>query len=234
MPPILGIIPHGAAETDLDVNHEVVLRLPVAWSDWCKWTFQIADRLVTDGSVQKPVLVVLFGGKDAERKAAVRCARRGWPLLVINKTGGLANQIMDAITPGADGTLPAAPLDSELREIVDTAIIYPSTIDAAIDDLTRIVFGRIDARSETASVTLQVALARLDEMDSAAQVRQRRFRSLAMVLILLAVAAALFVHSDGDRSPQAGGFSSHLVYAERDAAFPGDPDANCHRHHRRL
>jgi hypothetical protein len=191
MPPVLGVIPHDRAETDVDANHDVVLRLPAAWSDGCKWTFQIAEQLVKDGSGEKPVLVVLFGGKDAEKKAAVRCARRGWPVLVISETGGLADQITDAITRRADGTLPAAPVDPELREIVETAIVYPSSIDAPTDDLTRIVFGRIDARPETVGATLQVAWARLDEMDMAARVRQRRFRSLEMTLILLAVQAAL-------------------------------------------
>jgi hypothetical protein len=175
----------------LDPNHEIILRLPAAWTDPCKRTFQIVESLATDPSGQKPVIAVLFGGKDSEKRAAVRCARRGWPLLVINKTGGLADQIIDAITSRADGTLPAAPEDPELREIVETAIIYPSSLDAEIEDLTRIVFGRIEATSDTGNSVLQAAWTRLDEMDAAALVRQKRFRALEMSLILLAILAAL-------------------------------------------
>lgn len=192
MPSILGIVSHDRAVDELDANHPVVLRLPIEWADACKATFQIVEQLVKSPVGQWPVLTVLFGGKDADKRAAVRCARRGWPLLVINKTGGLADQLILATTPDADGALPPPSADPELREIVETATIFPSSIDAAIDDLVRVVFGQIDSRPETATATLRIAWARLDEMDKAARIRQRRFRSLEMALILLSVLAALF------------------------------------------
>jgi hypothetical protein len=191
MPTILGIIPHDRAVSEVDANHAMVLRLPAEWPDPCKSTFQIADQLAKGPSGRLPVLAVLIGGKEREQSAAVRCARRGWPLLVINKTGGLADQIITATTPDANGDLPAPPLDPALREVVETAIIYPASIDSRIDDLTRIVFEQIEIRPETATATLRIAWARMDEMDKAARIRQRRFRTLELTLISLTVLAAL-------------------------------------------
>ena len=192
MPQLLGIIPKDRADSDIDPNHEVVLRLPDVWSDSPKWTFQIIDELAKDGANPTPVLAVLFGGKDPEKKAVIRCARRDWPVLVISKTGGLADQIIKAKTPPTDGTVPTTPLDPELREIVETATIYPASIDSTADDLARILLGRIDAHPETLAATLKEVWSRLDELDRAAMLRQKRFRRIELALIILAVLAALF------------------------------------------
>lgn len=192
MTALLGIVPADRAMSDIDTNHDLILRLPAAWTDSTKYTFQIADELVNNDAGPKPAIAVLFGGADAEKKALIRCARRNWPVLVIKGTGGLADRVLDAQASQSNGTTASTPADPDFREIVETACIYPSSIDASVDDLNRILLARIDQRPESVDTTLQQAWQRFDELDSTAIAKQARFRKIEMALITLAVLAALF------------------------------------------
>jgi hypothetical protein len=193
MPPLLGIVPNDRAVTDIDPNHSLILRFPAAWSDTAKFTFRIADELVSDAAVTGRVIAVLFGGGEAEENAVIRCVRRGWPVLVLKGSGGLADRIMTAITPLPDKSMPPTPTDPGLREIVESAstLVYPSSLDAGMDDLKRLLMARIEPHPETATNTLHMAWARFDELDQAALQKQKWFRRLELALIVLAVIAAL-------------------------------------------
>jgi hypothetical protein len=192
MAQLLAVVPHDRPPDSIDINHEFVLRLPSSWSDPIKYTFQIADCLTEQGAHPKPALVILFGGATPETKAVIRAARRGWPVLVLNGTGGLAKSIADAKTPQADGTLPPPPPDPDLREILETGNVYLSSLDASVDELNRVILGRIETRSETAEATLAGAWHRFDNVDLGARAKQARFRKIELTLIILAVMAALF------------------------------------------
>lgn len=189
MPHLLGIVPHSRISSDIDPNHPLILRLPEEWADAPKYTFQIADKLLSDPAVADRVVAVLFGGTDADKKSLIRCAKRNWPVVVVDNTGGLAEQIIGAITP--DNSLVALPADPELREIVENATIYPVPLQGSVDDLERQILGRIDPRPETTVATLREAWARFDELDWAARVRQNWFRRIEFTLIVLGVTAAL-------------------------------------------
>lgn len=188
--PLLGVVPSDRAATEIDGDHDLVLRLPAGWADTAKYTFQIADELVKDGSGQKPAMAMLFGGADAEKKALLRCARRSWPVMVLKGTGGLADQIISAQNPDPN-SVPNPP-DAELKEILETARIFASSIETSADDLSRILLGRLDQRPETADATLKQAWLRFDELDLTAVEKQARFRIVETALIILAVLAALF------------------------------------------
>lgn len=191
MPLFLGVVPNDRALSEIDPNHQLILRLPLEWTDVPKYTFQIADALVKNPEFADRVVAVLFGGTDADKKSVIRCAQRRWPVIVFDKTGGLAEQIIAATTQPANGAL-SPPSDPELREIVETAILYKSSMAASIDDLQRPLLICIDPRPETAVNTLQEAWTRFDELDWAALGKQSWFRRLELFLILMAVAAALF------------------------------------------
>ncbi len=192
MAPLLAVAPHDRQPTDIDPNHQFVLRLPASWSDYVKYLFQIADCLIQDGANRKPALVILFGGGQPEKKAVIRAAQRNWPVLVLKGTGGLADAIAAALTPREDGSLPPTPADPDLRQIVETANVYLSALDASVDDLNRIILGRIEPRSEAAAALLAEAWHRFDNIDAAAIAEQSRFRHIELALIILAVVAALF------------------------------------------
>ena len=142
VPARIGIIAQDRAANDIDPTHEVVLRLPAAWSGSAKYLFQIARALGPEEATSQRIAVVLVGGSETEKQAILCCARRGWPVVVIGKTGGLADDLIAASTPGADGSSPGSH-DPDLREILESAIIYSSSVDARIDDLNRILIARI-------------------------------------------------------------------------------------------
>jgi hypothetical protein len=192
MAPLLGIVPNNRLSSDIDADHALVLRLPSAWTDLAKYTCQIVSELIENGNDPKPAIAVLFGGAELEKRTVIRCAARCWPVLVIKGTGGLADQILTARSAQSNGANTSTVTDPDLREILETATIYPSSIDAAVDDLNRILLGRLDRRPGSVDATLEQAWHRFDLLDLTAMEKQARFRLLEMALITLAVLAALF------------------------------------------
>src|SRR6185295_17505468 len=143
-----------------------------------------------DAASSTRVAALLFGGGSTEKQAVLWCARRGWPLLIVGKTGGLADEIIDA---GSSPEAPSSPaLDPDLREILETATILRSSLDASVDDLHRLLIGRIASNPETLAETLKEAWLRYDEIDQSAIAKQTKFRQLQLALIVLAVLATLF------------------------------------------
>jgi SMODS and SLOG-associating 2TM effector domain 1/SLOG in TRPM, prokaryote/Protein of unknown function (DUF4231) len=190
VPTLIGIIANDRTANDIDPNHELVLRLPAVWSGQAKYWFQLAAGLAPEAASSTRVAALLFGGGAAEQKAVLWCARRGWPVLVVGKTGGLADQIISTSTSPEGVSSPA--IDPDLREILETAALFPSAMDAGMDDLRRILTGRLTSSPETLAETLKEAWLRYDEIDRSAIAKQTRFRRLQLALIILAVLATLF------------------------------------------
>ena len=185
-PTLIGIAPHNVDE--LEPNHTVIVRLPAEWSDPMKVLIQIAGELAKDNTAgDRPVLAVLFGGGNTEKAALVRCARREWPVLVVQGSGGIADEILKAMEPAADGTPPAPVADPDLREIVETADIYKFSISGNVDDLNRILLARIDLRADT----LTDSWSRYDDLDQAAIRKQVLFRNLQWAILGLGIIATL-------------------------------------------
>lgn len=205
---LLGVVPNDRSANDIDPHHELVMRLPSEWPDTNKYTFLIADELIKNGASPKPAIAVLFGGSDADKKAVVRCGRRAWPVLLIKESGGLADQILAAQAAQSNGSSKLS--DPDLREIIETANIYPSSIDGSADDLNRILLGRID---QPPADTIQQAWQYFDAMDLSAIEKQTRFRIIEMTLIILAVLAALFaILTTGNALPATARVWAHAHY----------------------
>ena len=129
-PTLFGIAPHGADQ--LEPNHTTIVRLTAEWSDPMKTLIQIAGELAKDtAAIDRPVLVVLFGGGSAEKGALVRCARREWPMLIVQGSGGTADEILKAMEPTADGKpqppLPIPICARSLRRPTFTSSQFPGT-----------------------------------------------------------------------------------------------------------
>ena len=87
-PALLGILDAGAGTPD--PNHTHLLRLPAGWTDPAKSSLLMIAELAKSGVTgPKPVVVLLFGGSDTHKITVQRCARRGWPILVVQGAGGL-------------------------------------------------------------------------------------------------------------------------------------------------
>ena len=185
-PILVGIATHSVAEPE--PNHTVIVRLPAEWSDPMKALVQIAGELVKEETAgDRPVLTVLFGGGETEKDALVRCARRQWPILVVQESGGIADEILKGMEPGADGKPPAPVADPDLREIIETADIYKFSISGNVDDLNRILLARIDLRVDT----LADAWNRYDVLDQAAIRKQVLFKNWQRAILGLGIIATL-------------------------------------------
>jgi SLOG in TRPM, prokaryote/SMODS and SLOG-associating 2TM effector domain 1/Protein of unknown function (DUF4231) len=196
-PTLLGIAPHSVDE--LEPNHTLIVRLPAEWPDPMKALIQIAGELAKDDTAgDRPVLAVFFGGGKTEKEALVRCARREWPVLVVQGSGGIADEILKAIEPATDGKSSAPPADPDLREIIETADIYKFSISGNVDDLNRILLARIDLRVDS----LADSWKRYDDLDQAAIGKQVLFRDLQWTILGLGlIATILAVSRSGNALP---------------------------------
>lgn len=185
-PTLFGIAPHGV--DPLEPNHTMIVRLTAEWSDPLKALLQIAGGLAKDSAaIDRPVLVVLFGGGNAEKGALVRCARREWPVLIVQGSGGVADEILKAMEQTADGKPPVPAADPDLREVIETADIYKFPISGNVDDLNRILLARIDLRVDT----LTDSWNRYDDLDQAAIRKELLFRDLQWTVLGLGLIATL-------------------------------------------
>jgi hypothetical protein len=193
-PVLLGIMKAGDAGPE--PNHSHVMRLPAEWTDAAKMTFFIAVELARSKTGrEKPVMVVLAGGGEEEKSIALRCMRHGWPLVLMQGAGGIADELVAATAPAtADGTTPAPPQDPELREIAEGATIFSFPLTATTDQIKQVLVGPIQGPGDI----LADAWDRFDVLDEAAKTKQALFRltqicilSLTVLVTLLAIVALL-------------------------------------------
>jgi hypothetical protein len=207
-PTLLAIMAHDAGPCDPE--HTRVMRLPAEWSDTIKATSQIAGQLAKgQGGQEKPLLAILFGGSDDELPALIQCARRQWPILLIEGSGGLADNIVAAAKP-PEGATPKPIDDPALSEIVETASLTQIPLDGPIDNLQRILVAHLDARENT----LADAWARYQDLDRAAVVRQRSFKLMQGAILLLGVVVTLLAITQPATVPEKAGTwvrNAHLV-----------------------
>lgn len=185
-PALLGIHPPNTPGPD--PNHTEVMQLPAGGTDPAKAAFLIAAALAKDQTNdQKPIVGLLVGGADTEKLLALRCARRGWPLLVMQGAGGVADALVAATTPPPAGAQPTPLTDPVLQEIVDSANVLSFSLTDTADNIKRVLLGPTQKPREI----LADAWSRYDDLDRAAIGKQRLFRSTQFWILTLTVVATL-------------------------------------------
>jgi hypothetical protein len=182
-PALLGIMPPGTSAAD--PNHADVMSLPPEWPDPAKSSFQIAASLAEHSpGGTKAAFALLIGGDDAGKLTALRCARRGWPLLAVRGAGGLGDRLLTA----QDAAQAAQPLaDPDLQEILDTGVLRELKIDGDTDTLKRLLLAPIQKPGEI----LMDIWSRFDDLDECANRKQRLFRRTQIAILALSVFATL-------------------------------------------
>ena len=177
--------PQGTA----DSGYPIHIQLPPEWPNRIKAVFQIAAGLVRvdQKSIDKPAVTVLIGGGNDEKDGLVRSVRRGWPILLMEGSGGVADEILKAMKPAPDGTPPPPSADPAIREIIETASIDSFLISGNADDLHRILMARVDQRVNT----LADSWSRFDELDAEAIHKRETSRRLQALILVLGVVATL-------------------------------------------
>jgi hypothetical protein len=109
--PGVEVAENGAA---LEPNHShFVLAAGATWG--CETGLLL--RLVHALAAAAPVVAVLVGGGDIAKAEALAAVRRGWPLLVVEGTGGFADQVAARRRSGGEPTG-----DRDLDEIVASSV----------------------------------------------------------------------------------------------------------------
>jgi hypothetical protein len=185
-PPLLGILAPDSAIPD--ANHSHLLKAPVEWGDPIASRLRIVAELAKQGAAgEKPVIVVLFGGGSPEKAALLRCARRGWPIVIVRGARGLGDAIVAALAPPVPGSEPEQITDPDLLEILDTTSPLSVALSDHVDDQTRVFSGPIQLPGEV----LADAWCRYDDLDLAAIEKQDQFKVNQGIILILAVTASL-------------------------------------------
>lgn len=185
-PTLLGILT--ANQCAPDGNHSVIVRLPQEWPEPAKSSFLLTAELAgkqPDG--QKAIVGLLAGGDQLDMATALRCVRRGWPLVIVQGAGGVGDAILKAMAPPIQGADAEPITDPDLREILDTGTISAIPLTGNTDDQKRILLGPIQALGDV----LPDAWGRFDDLDLAAVEKERLFRSTLLGIQILTVVATL-------------------------------------------
>ncbi|NMO16931.1 DUF4231 domain-containing protein [Pyxidicoccus fallax] len=191
--PLVGIAPEGrvtypgnaadgpeGSRTGLDPNHShFVLVQDEAWGSETNMLCRLATTLGGD----IPVLVVLVNGGHLTKEEALRAVRRHWPIVVIQGSGRLADEIATAVQTRS---LPAS--DAVLAEIVGDGDVSVFPLDGAVEGFERLVSRRLGEET-----VLQLAWQRFATYDSNAVREQTIFRRLQFWILVLGVASTAAV-----------------------------------------
>ena len=139
-------------------------------------------RTVADG---KPVLMVVIGGDASTLPEVLQAVRRGWPVLVVDGSGGAADALASQWRTGQ-----AAGDDPPLAEILAdgrlTCITLGDNVGEAVETLARQVL-----RYAGGDSVLRQAWRRFGALDQAAVRQQADFKRLQNAVLALTVAAVL-------------------------------------------
>jgi hypothetical protein len=166
--------------SELDPNHTHFVVTPgERWGDESDMVDLLARELVPTG---KTAVAILAGGDTRTRVAALRCLQRGWGLIVIEGSGGTADEIVNL---RKKPNTPAA--DPIVAEIATRGDVYILPDEARADRLERLILQRLGQDD-----SLVLAWRAFAEFDRNAVTERRWFGGLQLTLLLLAVTAVVF------------------------------------------
>ena len=187
--PLLGIAPEGkvtypggpaagsiAGGADLDPNHShFILAEGAEWSSGTDLMFKLVAELAKEARV----VVVLINGGDEARGEVKRAAKIGWPIVVIQGSGRLADEIAAEVTFANEGNFQVFSLEGKPGDLRQSLIKH--TEGALID-----------------------AWRRLGQYDSTANANQKRHRRLLSFTLAIGVLGTLFALSQKQFTGQEG------------------------------
>jgi hypothetical protein len=209
--PLLGVAPAARVQVDgsaagdrapLDANHShLLLTLGEEWGDETEAMFGVAAALA-DGA---GVVLAVAGGGSRTLKEVLRGVRQRWPVIVVEGSGGVADQIVTLTR-----SLPADLADPVLLEIIRDAELIVVPLAGSPDALAERIVREIEP-----DVTLRSAWERFAVLDVNANHQQRQFRWLQASVLILGLTAAVFAVVKSvlkDTVPEGSGIERALYY----------------------
>ena len=162
----------------LEPNHSHFVLTPGKdWGDETSWLIEIVAAYAR----KAPVQVLLVNGGSIAKNEVLQCVRRGWPILILEGSGRLADEIA-ALADEVPERIP----DQALSEILSDGNIRLFSIDGSPDDFEQLLLSRPGSRA-----LLEEAWKRFLLYDHNAGRFQRDFNRMQATVLSVGVVAVL-------------------------------------------
>jgi hypothetical protein len=180
----LGLVSYPGSEGDektpLDPNHShFVLVEGIKWGDETGTLFQLMHLFRPDEKAKAHAVVLLAGGGDVSRHEVLQAVRQNLPLIVVEGSGGVADEIVTAWK-----ATPALPDDPTMAEIIADGRIELHPLSNAVKSAERLIIRQLGGDN----VLLQ-AWERFAVYDLNAVLLQKRFFRFQLTILLLGLLA---------------------------------------------
>ncbi|MGZ4924861.1 MAG: DUF4231 domain-containing protein [Halobacteriota archaeon] len=198
---LLGVAPYGrviesgaakggAGRPRLDPNHSHFVLVDCSeWGCETRTLFSLAD-VIGD---RIPVVAILANGGPVSKNEALQTVRRGWPLVIIKGTGGVADKISErtnndhrvqdhVIAEIAEGSVLSFPPDES-----------PDELRALLGELLEC--GKNHVYGESCTPILRLAWKRWADYDENARHQQKYFYRIELLILMLGLLATTFALS---------------------------------------
>jgi hypothetical protein len=183
--PLIGVAPSGlvtypgsptrAGAVQLEPNHShFVLTEGNAWGSETGAMFNLAKLL----TAKAPGVAILAGGGPVSKDEVLRAVRQGLPLIVVEGSGGLADQIAAAWKQRA--TLPDDPV---IAEIIADGDIHLHPLGNSVKGIERLII-----REFGGDEVLMQAWGTFADYDLNANAQQKRFSAIQFSILIVGVA----------------------------------------------
>ena len=179
-----GSIPDGAP---LDPNHShFVLADCDKWGCEDTVMFELAQALAQ----RTPVVTILVNGGEHSKNEVLKSIRQGWPLIIIEKTGRLADEIAAFWKEKVETKKDPCIEDPVMAEIIADGNIQLFPLDCPLEKMDTLIH---DHFARAINPTLELAWERFALYDANAMQQQKSFKKLQNVIIGLGVFATALV-----------------------------------------
>lgn len=165
------------ASLDPDHSHFVLVDSK-EWGGETEMMFKLARSLAG----KNPLVVILANGGEISKKELLSSVRHGWPVIVIEGTGGLADDIAKILK---EKKKKIQTCDNQIAEIIEDGDIRSFHSEGEIKEFKDIILKRL-----TINPTLKLAWERFALYDKNAGIQQTTFKKLQETILRLGIVGA--------------------------------------------
>jgi hypothetical protein len=176
----------GPDSVPLESNHShFVLADGDEWGDETPTMFGLAEALGKD----IPVVTMIINGDEVSKAEVLSSVRRGWPVIVVQGSGGLADEICRFLEKTGKRKEIRSD-DGKLMEIVEEGDLHLFAMDCPAKDLELLIFRLVRTNGDQ---SLLAAWHRFAVYDANAGYRQKKSNRIQMWILILGALTTLLV-----------------------------------------